>query len=165
MPRISEELSYYVILKMKEEVNQKKVTRDLYKSRCTVRKIWLNILETGTVSIIKQKRKKMGRLCLLSERSHRDLIILAKKFPFCGQLQLLEDSKFYPSMSRSTIQRYLRKSGFFGSKAAIKPLCRDVRCRDETQHLYDLPILDASAAIHCLILIVAGSIHWNKLFC
>jgi len=118
MPRISEEMRYRVIIKMQEEANQKKVARDLNMCRCTVRKIWLKFLKTNTVSDL----KKSGRPCLLSERGHRDLVILAKKSPFCGPLQLVEGSKCYPSMCRSTIQRYLRKSGLYGRKAAKKPM-------------------------------------------
>ena len=36
---------------------------------------------------------KADRPCLLSERGHRDLVILAKKSSFCGLLQLLEGAK------------------------------------------------------------------------
>ena len=43
MPRISEELRYHVKLKMKEEINQKKVARDLNMFRCTVRNKGENI--------------------------------------------------------------------------------------------------------------------------
>ena len=43
--------------------------------------------------------------------------------------------------------------------------CVDMRCRDEIQYIYDLPILDASFASNCLIYIVVGNIHWNQLFC
>ena len=83
---ISEELRYHVILKVKEEVNQKNVARDLNMYRCTIWKIWLRFLKTGAVSGI----RKLGRPCLLSERGFGDLVILAKKSPFCGSLQLLE---------------------------------------------------------------------------
>ena len=99
MPRFSEEFRYPVILKMKEEVNQKKVARELNMSRCTVRKIWLKFLKTGTVSDI----RKSGRPCLLSEMGHRDLVILTKKSSLCGSFQLLESSKCYPNLSKSTI--------------------------------------------------------------
>jgi len=118
MPRISEELRHHVIIKMKEEANQKKVGRDLNMCISTVRKIWLKFLTTKTVSDL----RKSGKPCLFSERGHRDLAILAKKSPFCGPLQLLEGAKCYPSMCRSTIQRYLRKSGLLGRKAAKKPM-------------------------------------------
>ena len=104
MTRISKELRHHVIIKMKKEANQKKVARHFNMCISTVRKIWLKFLKTKTVSDL----RKSARPCLLSERGHRDLIILAKKSPFCGPLQLLEGAKCYPSMSRSTIQRYFR---------------------------------------------------------
>ena len=77
---------YHVTLKMKEEVNQKKVARDFNMSRCIVWKIWLKFLKTGTVSDI----RKPDRPCLLSERGYIDLVIPVKKSYFCGLLQLLE---------------------------------------------------------------------------
>ena len=71
---------------MKEEVNQKTFARDLNMSRCTVQKIWSRFTKAGTVSDIRES----GRPCLLSESGHMNLVILAKKFPFCDPLQLLE---------------------------------------------------------------------------
>ena len=57
MPSISEKLRHHVIIKMKEEANQKKVARDLNMCISTVWKIWLKFLKTKTVSDL----RKSGR--------------------------------------------------------------------------------------------------------
>jgi len=67
-------------------------------------------------------KKKSGRTPLLSEIGRRNLSMLAKKIIFCGSFDLLQGSTCYPEMSRSSIQRYLRKSGLLGRVVAKKSM-------------------------------------------
>ena len=110
MTRISEHVRHAVICKMQEHTNIKKVAKDLHLCRSTVRSIWKKFLETGSIS----DKKKSGRPPLLSESGRRNLSMLA--------FNLLQGSTCYPKMSRSSIQRYLRKPGLLGRIAAKKPM-------------------------------------------
>jgi len=118
MPQISDHIRHTIIVRMQDQPNLKKVARDLNLCRTTVRNIWKKFLETGSIS----DKRKSGRPPLLTGRGQRNLCVLAKKFPFLGPLELLQGSTSYPKMSKSTIKRYLRKSGLFGRLAAKKPM-------------------------------------------
>jgi len=118
MTRISEHVRHAVICKMQEHTNIKKVAKDLHLCRSTVRSIWKKFLETEFIS----DRKKFGRPPLLSERGRRNLSMLAKKFLFCGPLNLLQGSTCYPEMPKSLIQRYFRKSDLLSRIVAKKPM-------------------------------------------
>jgi len=127
MPRISEHVCHAFIVKMQDQPNLKKVARDLKLCRTTVPKIWKKFLETRSIA----DKRKSGRPPLLSISGQRNLCNTAKKFPFLGPLELVQDSTSYPNISRSTIKRYLRKSGLIGRVAAKKPILtkKHMRCR------------------------------------
>jgi len=118
MTRIRDYVRHVVIYNMQEYTNIKKVAKDIHLCRSTVRNIWNKFLETGSIS----DKKKSGRPPLLSERGMRNLSMPAKKFFCCGPFDLLQESTCYPEVSRTSIQRYLQKSGLLGRIAAKKPM-------------------------------------------
>ena len=114
-------MSHAVIVKMQDQRNLKKVARDLKLCRTIVRKIWKMFLETGSIA----NKRKSGRPPLLSVRGQRNLCNTTKKFPFLSLLELVQDPISYPNMSRSTIKRYLLRSGLnvsIGNPANIEDL-------------------------------------------
>ena len=118
MGKISDEMKWKIIEKVKSGESQRKVSTTLEIGFSTVHSIWKKYEETGSI----ENRIRTGRPPKLNEWQQRILCRNSRKDPFRTAREVYNESFCLPELSICTVRRYLCKCGLQGRIAYKKPL-------------------------------------------
>ena len=125
MGKITEEQRIIIVDRMENGYSQTSISRELKLAQCSVRKVWLRYLETGST----KNKPKSGRLPKTTVREKRRLCQKSKQNPFLTPKEILHELNLFPSISLCTVRRILKKSGLYAKSAAKKPLLNKVHIK------------------------------------
>ena len=122
MVKINLEIRQDVIERLKNEISQAEVARQLQISRCGVQSILKKFRSYGSVNNL----PRSGRPRKSNERSDRKLSRLSKINPKSTSHELRDDWDFPRNIFVTTAKRILRIYGLLGRIAARKPFLTKV---------------------------------------
>ena len=108
----------HIVVEISNGKSQRENARQLNIGQTTVRNIWKRFMDTGNT----HDKPKSGIPMNASDRERRSICRLSHIKPFYTAREIYKEVRGPSVLSLSTVQRYLRQNGLFGSTATKKLL-------------------------------------------